>query len=96
MDKGSNYDNMNTNRDIMSKTPDVFYRFTKDEMVDQRDNLTLFFLTDLFDDDNIEKTLDEIKKIVGYDLTVDAAMLIRRLTYKKMIGDFDLARQKSK
>lgn len=96
MDKDSNYDKMDTNRDIMSKTSDVFNRFTKDEMVDQRDELTLFFLTDLFDEDNIEEVLDEIKKIVGYDLTVDAAMLIRRLASKNMIGDFDFARQKSK
>lgn len=66
----------------------VYSRFNSDEIVDQKDEIVVYILTELTDDslDSIEKSIRDIKFITGYELSIESAMFIRRLAKRlKMV-----------
>lgn len=67
--------------DFMEKRKSSYYRFGDLELREQKDAVAVYILTELSNDSiaSINEGINEVKRLTGYDLNLDSALLIRRL-----------------
>ncbi len=68
-------------KSFMDKDSAAFYIFTESEIFDQKDEMVVYMLTKLTNPTvkSLQESILEIKKLTGYNISIEAAMLIRRL-----------------
>lgn len=75
---------MSDNRDFFENDKKSYSRFQKEELQSQKDDLIIYILNELSSEteESLQESISEIKRLTGYELTLDAAKLIRRISVR--------------
>lgn len=70
---------------LFEKAEKGYYRFTDEQIEEQRKDLAVYILTELSGDDidSIQEGIAEVKKLTGYDVDLEEALEIRKLVAKR-------------
>lgn len=68
-------------RIFMDNDKVLLSRFSQAEILEQKDEIVIYILTELTGEslESLEESIEEIRAITGYELSIEAARIIRRL-----------------